>query len=318
MNESQEAWIAIAKAPSELSYGVHDGYDDEPSSHYAYDSLVGNHKNIKVGDLLFVRGSRHLLGFGQVEAITTTQGSKELRRCPACGGRPESRKTKIPEWRCMKCASEFETDELGSVCKEITVYRAVYTNTWQDANHPLDTDELLTFQANNDTQSAIRKLNFSKVPALITRALGLLLANNGNFSGGQVKIEGGHAITISKRRRGQQEFRLALLAAIGPSCFISGLNPEFVLEAAHIRPFAKFESHVLSGGLLLRRDLHALFDRGMLRINTSKWQAEVSPALHGFPHYKAFNALKVVPPKANLPNKDWLNEHYLRAASYFQ
>ena len=28
MNESQNAWIAIAKASSELSYGVHDGYDD--------------------------------------------------------------------------------------------------------------------------------------------------------------------------------------------------------------------------------------------------------------------------------------------------
>ena len=317
MSESQQAWIAIAKAPSELSYGVHDGYDDEPGSHYEYDSLVGNHKNIKAGDLLFVRGSRHLLGFGQVETITTTHGAKELRKCPTCGGRPESRKTKMPEWRCMKCASEFETDELDSVSKEITVYRASYANTWQDANQPLDIDELLSFQANNDTQSAIRKLNFSKVPALITRALGLLLPNNGVFAGGLVKIEGGHTITVSRRRRGQQEFRLALLAANGPSCFVSGLNPEFVLEAAHIRPFAKFESHSLSGGLLLRRDLHALFDRSMLRIDPVKWQVEVSPAIKAFPYYQSFHQQKVVPPASNPPNTELLAEHYSASASNF-
>jgi putative restriction endonuclease len=35
-----------------------------------------------------------------------------------------------------------------------------------------------------------------------------------------------------------------------------------VLEAAHIRPVADGGSHRLSNGLLLRSDVHTLFDRG--------------------------------------------------------
>jgi hypothetical protein len=217
----------------------------------------------------------------------------------------------------MKCSSEFETDELASEFKEITVYRASYANTWQDANHPMGVKELVTFQANNDTQSAIRRLDFSKVPALIAHAIGIVLPKSGFGVGGLLEIEGGHTITVSKRRRGQQEFRLSLLAAIGPSCFVSGSNPAFVLEAAHIRPFAKFESHFLSGGLLLRRDLHALFDRSMLRIDPTKWQVEVSPEIKAFPSYQSFHLQKVVPPAANPPNAEWLAEHYSASASNF-
>lgn len=317
MRNDQSAWIVIAKAPESLSYGAHDGYDDEPSNYYEYDSLVGNHTNLEPGDLVFVRGARHLLGFGQIETITKKSGAKELRKCPNCLGRPESRAKKTPQWRCAQCGGEFDTHELKIETKEVTIFRAEYSRSWQDANHPLDAKILKTYQANNDTQSAIRKLDSTRIIELMKRALGLPPSVDTLGEILPIIIEGGHTITLAKRRRGQQEFRLGLLAAIGPNCFISGRNPEFVLEAAHIRGFAKHESHELSGGLLLRRDLHSLFDHHMLRINPFKWQVEVSPIIQTFPNYQIFHLQPVDPPSSNPPNPDYLLEHYNQATLQF-
>jgi len=306
---NQRAWLAIAK--TNLFYGAHDGYDDEPSNYYEYDSLVGNYKQVCVGDLLFVRGDKYLLGFGQVETITMEMGRKQLRKCPRCGGRPEPRKTKLPEWRCNSCKHECATEDLGLEMKLVTRYRAEYSRTWQDANHPIGVHELSTFQANRDTQSAIRRLETTKITELVGKTLGV---------GGGIEylraefpdlIIGGHLITITKRRRGQQEFRLALLDAVGPACLITGNNPECVLEAAHIRSFARFGSHSLDGGLLLRRDFHALFDRHLIRIHPETWRVEASPAVRKFRTYDAIHLREVTPPANNLPNQEWLMEHYM-------
>ncbi len=313
---TQRAWLAIAK--TNLFYGAHDGYDDEPSNHYEYDSLVGNHKQVSVGDLLFVRSDKYLLGFGQIETITMELGTKQLRKCPRCGGRPEARKTKLPEWRCISCKHECSTEDLGHEMKLVTRYRAEYSRTWQDANHPIGVSELETFQANRDTQSAIRRLDPAKTTELVTRTLGV---------GGGIEylraefpdlIIGGHLITITKRRRGQQEFRLALLDRVGPECLIAGRNPECVLEAAHIRSFAKYGSHSLDGGLLLRRDFHSLFDRHLIRIHPETWRVESSPSIRRFRTYDAIHLQVVTPPASNPPNQEWLMEHYLDSEIAFR
>ena len=46
----QSAWAIIAKDPGQVSWNSHGGYDDEPNEYYTYDSEVGNHKNVQVGD----------------------------------------------------------------------------------------------------------------------------------------------------------------------------------------------------------------------------------------------------------------------------
>lgn len=312
---TQHSWLAIAK--TNLFYGAHDGYDDEPSNYYEYDSLVGNHKQVSVGDLLFVRSDKYLLGFGQIETINIGMGTKQLRKCPRCGGRPESRKSKALEWRCIKCKHECATEELSIETNVVTRYRAEYSRSWQDANHPIGVSELMTFQANRDTQSAIRRLDSTKTTDLVAKALGV---------GGGVEylraefpdlIIGGHLISITKRRRGQQEFRLALLDRVGPECLIAGRNPECVLEAAHIRSFAKYGSHSLDGGLLLRRDLHSLFDRHLIRIHPETWRVEASPSIRNFRTYNAIHHQVVTPPANNPPNRELLMEHYLDSAVAF-
>lgn len=68
------------------------------------------------------------------------------------------------------------------------------------------------------------------------------------------------------RRQGQPKFRRLLLAAYAGRCAITGCDVESVLEAAHISPYLGKDSNSVQNGLLLRADIHTLFDLGALKI----------------------------------------------------
>ena len=308
----------ISKDPGTLSWGGHDGYDDEINEYYSYDSQVGNFKNVQVGDLVFVKGEDHLLGFGEIETISSAKATKKIHRCPKCGQSPEERTRKTPRWRCSRgCHYEFNDDEMLSETKDVVKYRASYKNTWRDANFPLSRKEVFSFQANNDNQSAIRQLEFAKVPDLIFKIMGSVALPILSISEIPDLIVGGHIVQVTKRRVGQQEFRLAMLKKNGESCFISGDQPACVLEAAHIRKFAQYESHDLAGGLLLRRDFHTLFDRHLIRINPKNWRAEVSPRIRQYETYSAIHLTEVKGGHECRPDAELLQSHFDEAALLF-
>jgi hypothetical protein len=319
MSTEQSAWVVISKDPNTLSWGGHDGYDDEINEYYSYDSQVGNYKNVQVGDLVFVKGEDHLLGFGEIETISSTKATKKVNRCPKCGESPEDRTRKTPRWRCSGkgCHYEFNDDEMLSETKDVVKYRASYKNTWRDANFPLSRKEVFSFQANNDNQSAIRRLEFAKVPELIVKIMGSVALPISSISEIPDLIVGGHIVQVTKRRVGQQEFRLAMLKKNGESCLISGNQPACVLEAAHIKKFANYESHDLSGGLLLRRDFHALFDRHLIRINPKNWRAEVSPRIRHYETYKAIHLTEVKGDYECRPDAKLLQSHFDEATLLF-
>ena len=65
-------------------------------------------------------------------------------------------------------------------------------------------------------------------------------------------------------RRGQQRFRAALLEAYDGVCAMTGSTDAEVLEAAHIVPYKGEHTNAVQNGLLLRADVHTLFDLGHL------------------------------------------------------
>lgn len=69
------------------------------------------------------------------------------------------------------------------------------------------------------------------------------------------------------RRRGQPEFRRKLLQLYKGRCAISGCDIEAVLEAAHIYPYKGTKTNTASNGILLRADLHTLFDLKLISID---------------------------------------------------
>jgi hypothetical protein len=71
-----------------------------------------------------------------------------------------------------------------------------------------------------------------------------------------------------KVRRGQAKFRTALRALYNDTCAISGWSgPENVMEAAHIQLHSSTGLNSVENGLLIRADLHSLFDDHLLRID---------------------------------------------------
>jgi putative restriction endonuclease len=68
-------------------------------------------------------------------------------------------------------------------------------------------------------------------------------------------------------RIGQGAFKVIVTEAYHRRCAITGEKTLPVLEAAHIKPYSQNGPHLTSNGLLLRKDMHTLFDRGYITIN---------------------------------------------------
>lgn len=72
--------------------------------------------------------------------------------------------------------------------------------------------------------------------------------------------------TLVRPRLGQGLFSFAVRDAYGGACAVTREHSKPMLEAAHIRPYSLGGEHRVSNGLLLRTDLHRLFDRGYVTV----------------------------------------------------
>jgi putative restriction endonuclease len=72
---------------------------------------------------------------------------------------------------------------------------------------------------------------------------------------------------LALQRLGQKSFQAVVLQAYGRRCAITGAKIRPVLEAAHIRPLKEGGEHRLDNGLLLRSDMHTLYDRGYIGVD---------------------------------------------------
>jgi hypothetical protein len=81
------------------------------------------------------------------------------------------------------------------------------------------------------------------------------------------------------RRRGQAKFRHALITAYEGRCAITGCALLAILEAAHITPYMGGATNRVSNGLLLRADLHTLWDLGLIAIVPDKNTFWVNPRI---------------------------------------
>lgn len=73
--------------------------------------------------------------------------------------------------------------------------------------------------------------------------------------------------TLHVPRLGQGIFRVRVLDAYERACAVTREHSLPVLDAAHIKPFANGGEHAVSNGLVLRSDLHRLFDRGYVTVD---------------------------------------------------
>lgn len=80
-------------------------------------------------------------------------------------------------------------------------------------------------------------------------------------------------------REGQASFRQALIEAFGAKCMVTGESLSSVLEAAHIRPYHGSSSNTLENGLILRVDIHRLYDSHQLSIDPQTFKIVITEDL---------------------------------------
>jgi putative restriction endonuclease len=138
----------------------------------------------------------------------------------------------------------------------------------------------------------------------------------------QVNLSGGFAEeqarygepTLVRPRLGQGAFRILVTESYSRTCAISGEKTLPALDAAHIRPFAAGGTHDASNGVLMRRDIHSLFDSGYVTI-TPDLRFEVSPRIReefsNGRHYYALHGQKITIPESleRRPNRLSLQWH---------
>lgn len=120
-------------------------------------------------------------------------------------------------------------------------------------------------------------------PAILTRLeqQRQLVDKFGYFLPESVEDQRDRVLKSIVQRQGQREFRAALLEAYGGKCAMTGCEVVDVLEAAHIHRYLGKETNVASNGLLLRADVHTLFDLNLISIEPSTMLICVAPALAG-------------------------------------
>lgn len=113
------------------------------------------------------------------------------------------------------------------------------------------------------------------------------------------------------RRLGQRKFRRNLINAYGGKCAITKCDTIWVLEAAHILPYRGMKTNSVTNGLLLRADVHTLFDVGLISVEPVNLVVRASRMLSGSP-YEALDGRPLkLPAKSSLhPNIKAIEYHY--------
>lgn len=125
---------------------------------------------------------------------------------------------------------------------------------------------------------------------------------------------------LTRARLGQGSFRAVVMQAYNRQCAITGERTLPALEASHIKGYAENGPHHITNGILLRADLHKLFDKYLITI-ADNHRVEVSSRIreeyeNGRDYYALHGRQLLVLPKKleDHPDKEllrWHNEQFI-------
>jgi putative restriction endonuclease len=112
-------------------------------------------------------------------------------------------------------------------------------------------------------------------------------------------------------RQGQGRFRREIIQAYDGKCAVTKEPMLEVLDAAHIMPYLGKHTNNVNNGLLLRTDLHNLFDFNLLSIEPSTWKINIHPEVNSN-YYRELHGIKLsLPTSTNYwPSTEYLQERW--------
>jgi hypothetical protein len=271
------AWLCIASAGASTRVG--DNFNEVIGETYVWPKTIPQAHNLKLGDIIAIWDTNQLLGFSWIEKIEEVIETREQFRCPnekCLRLDMRERVTLLPRFKCGKCASE--TDSPTVEVTEQESYKATYAAGWVSLDQIVDAQTCRLLTKNPSTQHSLREID---IPLFEQFVGSLPEVMTSPFR----KRQNGHVCATVRVRVGQSAFRQKLRKNFGDVCAVSGPNHSTVLEAAHLYSYANYGEHHDDGGLLLRRDIHRLFDSGLVSVNPESLTIDIHPDLAPFPHY---------------------------------
>jgi hypothetical protein len=222
-----------------------------------------------------------------------------------------------------KCNNKHEFDAPREDIADVTLYEARYENTYVDAPDAVPVSEIKRAAPRPSDQLSIEEIDLGKLEKTLvasfprTRALlasffqaSVLREDEASDDGGpsppgpgDAGVLGSYSTSMAdtrasvlrsiKQRRGQLKFRNALLSRYGNRCVVTGCDLVDVLEAAHIWPYRGEQDNHPENGLLLRADIHTLFDLDLLSVEPSDLIVRLAPPLAAVPAYATLEGSKL-------------------------
>lgn len=289
--ETRRAWLVLSLG-AEREYAGNVGYDDELDTVYRYDSFVPNHRQMREGDLLILCNRKSVLGLARISRIVFSDEPKELRRCPECEvATIKARKELRPVYRC-KAGHTF--DEPVVTQEPCTHYEAYFDGSFRSVRG-VSVQAVREACPRFNGQLAMQEVDLARLKGaaetLLRQAGALPEAGQGvgpmaaDASDDAYVPDGLDERALSSRqvrtRRGQGVFREKLRARFNDTCPVTRCRLPDLLEAAHLSPYLGEKDNHPSNGLLLRADIHTLFDLYLLGIEPETLQVRLHPKLRG-------------------------------------
>ena len=113
-------------------------------------------------------------------------------------------------------------------------------------------------------------------------------------------------------RLGQGAFRVAVTEAYGRQCAVTDGRVLPALDAAHIKPFSEGGLHTNSNGILLRKDIHSVFDAGYATVDENYRFLVSKKVKEVFNNGEEYLRLDGKPLRRPSRKLDWPNPDFLR------
>ncbi|MCZ4244072.1 HNH endonuclease [Pedobacter punctiformis] len=319
----EKLWVLKTVHNDDRALQTVDDYNDKIDEYYNYDSKVANSKNIKPNDYAILINKTKILGFLKINSINEVEAQKVIRYCAECGSSTIDKRTKLkPTYRCNK-GHTFNIPEEKTI--NVKKFNAQYKNNFIPYKlNKVGLSDLRPFYKKNYNQNmsmqaldidALRLFSEIKDKLLLKNTAYALPPYEGSKwnepEGEYHKTEEDERESVLrqiKARRGQQKFRDDLRKCYGDRCMVTGCEILDILEAAHIIPYRGKNDNHPSNGLLLRADVHTLFDLDLLGINPEDLTIHVNRIAES--QYGIFNNEKLLV-KTRKPNKKALIQRWI-------
>ncbi len=299
------AWLVIAGDSRQHAGNL--GYDDEPASRYTWDDTFANHGRPATGDIIVLGDKKVLIGLSVIEGVKTWTGSKRIHRCvnPDCATLDlKPRATRQPLYRCSKCHAEF--DDPAEEWTKVTKYRTDHASGWINLEGRMSWRALRDFCLKPKSSLSIRELDWTALRETLEQRHPLDRLDNVTWTEG--RTSGAHSKATVRVRTGQARFRKQMFKKYGNVCALTGPQPLQALDAVHLCSYASVGEHHEHGGLLLRADVHRLFDLGLIGVGVHG-AIDVLPELNAFPSYAKLHSGRIYVDTSDELNS-WFRKHW--------